>query len=171
MAPATGEVCKWKVGSINHMTPSSLAWSKTCWGSCGEAASTRLSTPLCSSPVLAWVKPTHWSWGWWKIIRVSLRCGHELISHIDLQQWTSGCNLNFGEGCLLCDSSLVLFMIDQSGLLSQCLAACEAIVLFWLPSDSFSQGCWDLRQARINWLLRRILRTGSLPLCLEMGQK
>lgn len=48
---------------------------------------------------------------------VSVRCGDDLISHVDLQQWltdwwTSGCNMNFREGCLVCDSSLVLFMIE-----------------------------------------------------------
>lgn len=67
-------------------------------------------------PVLPWVKPTHSSWGWWRHIRVSLRCGGELMSHVDLQRWltdwwTSGCSLNAGEGCLLRDSALVLFMI------------------------------------------------------------
>lgn len=75
------------------------------------------SAQLRRSAVLPWIKPTHRSSGCWKSIRVSLRCRDEVINHADLQQlltdsWNSGCNLNFREGCLLCNSSLVLFMIE-----------------------------------------------------------
>lgn len=65
-----------------------------------------------------WIKPPRRFSGWWKCIRASVRCGDELISYADLQQWltdswTSECNLNFGEGCLLRHSSLGLFVIES----------------------------------------------------------
>lgn len=74
---------------------------------------------------------------------VSVRCGDDLISHVDLQQWLTDCELLGAiwiSGKAVCSVTVPWFCLwlKQSGLSSQCLAVGEAIVLFWLPSDSFS---------------------------------
>lgn len=100
------------------------------------------------------------SWGWWKSIsairmwsRADYSCWFTAMTN---GWWTSGCNLNFGQSCLLCGTSLGLSMIER-----EWPFICRWSN-FWLPSDSFSQGYWDLRQTWINWLLRKFW---ELALC------
>lgn len=115
MAPATGQV--WSRNLAVLVTGHLQAWLKA---RLAEDFVGRL-LHLVPAPAVQFTRVAlallDRSWGRWKYISVI-----KMWSWADYScwftaktngWWTSGCNLNFGESCFLCDTSLVLHMIER----------------------------------------------------------